>query len=1090
MLQYSSTTLYFTLAYTLFIIYGSLVPLDYHPIQFEKALQSFEKIRYLNLGAASRADWIANIILYIPLTFSFAAYFISKTRLLRIQTIVTSILILSFSITLAVTIEFYQQFFPPRTVSQNDLIAETMGSVIGLALWFGYGKKLRGLVTHIIQGGKNALLAGAILYILGYLFISFFPYDFITSYTELANKLAKGNDALFISNSCGGIVRCTSKLISEIALTIPLGILVSAVFKWHPQRLMAVILIGFVFGAIIESIQLFLISGIAQGLSIIMRMTGMALGEKLYKNLTIKNLSLHVYRIKKYIPFMLAPYLFLLASLNGWSLIDLQLTDNIAEQLNNINWLPFYYHYYSTESVALNSLLSIIIMYLPVGLGLWLWRYRPNNHKTNAEIKAGVYAVILCFIMETSKLFLASKHPDPTNLLISFFAAFIIYKLANLVVQWFQQPELSIKNTENITEITRDSQPYAPGEQAHSLQVITQGTPLAKIIALILIALLVWKIIDYPESSLLLTMGMLLYGLLLRYYPQFWLLAIPTLLPILNFSPWTGRFFFSEFDYLILLTLASGLWYGRYTSPFQHIKPSALFLFTIYSVFYLISLLKGLFPLQDIDANAFSNYHSHYNSIRVAKGFIWSILLLPMLIYNHHLYKNSTTWLGYGILSGLTATIFFTLVERYTFTGLFDYESDFRITATFYSMHTGGAHIDAYLILTLPFIFLLFNTSSHKLLKSIFALILFSGSLYSIMVTFSRGTYIALVFVAFTLIIGFCICYKQQLKSNWKQILWVPLLITATAVIATPILQGSFIQNRFKQAYQEAGFRSSHWKASYEMMDDDWLTLLTGMGLGSFPRAYLWRNLEAKAPATYRVEQEKQQTYLKLGSGAPLYIEQKINITANTRYKLTLDYRIYSIDSRLNIQICEKAIQHSFLCQGVPVIPKIMTTDWQHYEQTINTQNIGKNNRFTARPIKLILTNHQKNASIDVTNLSLNTSKQSNIIKNSDFSKGMDHWFFSADDHAPWRTENQWIQILFEQGWIGLILFSVLLSYVFIHLYQQLLKQDIYSVIIASSFIGFLVISIIDSPFDMPRIALLFYILLFTSLLPEKSETT
>ena len=653
--------LYFSFAYSLFIIYGSLVPLDYHPKPFEQAWLSFSQIRYLNLGAASRADWIANIILYIPLTFSLAACLIGKTKSL-FHSIFIGLLILCFSITLAVTIEFYQQFFPPRTVSQNDLIAETMGSVIGLTLWFSYGKKLLNLLTHLTIGGKNALLACASLYVIGYLFISFFPYDFTTSYPELEHKLAKGKDAFFISDSCGSMVRCTSKLISEIALAIPLGVLLSAVFKWHPQRLVAVMLIGFVFGVLIESIQLLLISGIAQGISIVTRIIGMALGEKLYTNLNIASLSLHAHRIKKYLPFLLAPYLLLLASLNGWSIINLQLSDNIAEQFNRINWLPFYYHYYTSEAVALNSLLSIVLMYLPIGLGLWLWTYSSNNNKTNAEIKAGGYAVILCFIMETSKLFLASKHPDPTNLLISFFAAFITYKLAGLIAQWFHEPESSIKNTENTAKVTIDPRPHTPDEQKHYPQAITQGTPLAKTIALMLIAVLLWKIIDYPESSLLLAGGILLYGLLLRYYPQFWLFAIPALLPVLNFSPWTGRFFFSEFDYLILLTLALGLWYGRYASPFKHIKPSALFLLVLYSFFYVISLLKGLFPLQDLDANAFSNYHSHYNSIRVAKGFIWSILLLPMLIHNSQHHKNSMTWLSYGILSGLTATIFFTSI--------------------------------------------------------------------------------------------------------------------------------------------------------------------------------------------------------------------------------------------------------------------------------------------------------------------------------------------------------------------------------------------------------------------------------------------
>jgi len=196
MYHYSSKILYFTLVYTLFIIYGSLVPLDYQSISFAEALHSFSQIQYLRLGAASRADWIANIVLYIPLTFSLAAIFIS-TEKTRLKIIFNSTIILICSITLATTIEFYQQFFPPRTVSQNDLIAETIGSVIGLVLWLSYGQRFTKLYSHIIQGGKNALLASSVIYGLSYLTLSFFPYDFVTSYQNYKTSSQMGQMHFF-----------------------------------------------------------------------------------------------------------------------------------------------------------------------------------------------------------------------------------------------------------------------------------------------------------------------------------------------------------------------------------------------------------------------------------------------------------------------------------------------------------------------------------------------------------------------------------------------------------------------------------------------------------------------------------------------------------------------------------------------------------------------------------------------------------------------------------------------------------------------------------------------------------------------------
>ena len=57
------SVLFATGLYLVFVIYGSLVPLVPTHLSFETALTHFKHMPYLNLGAASRADWIANIVL-------------------------------------------------------------------------------------------------------------------------------------------------------------------------------------------------------------------------------------------------------------------------------------------------------------------------------------------------------------------------------------------------------------------------------------------------------------------------------------------------------------------------------------------------------------------------------------------------------------------------------------------------------------------------------------------------------------------------------------------------------------------------------------------------------------------------------------------------------------------------------------------------------------------------------------------------------------------------------------------------------------------------------------------------------------------
>ena len=57
------------LAWTAFIVYGSLLPFDFQPVPLDRAWALFRQAPFLVLGVESRADWIANGVLYAPVGF-------------------------------------------------------------------------------------------------------------------------------------------------------------------------------------------------------------------------------------------------------------------------------------------------------------------------------------------------------------------------------------------------------------------------------------------------------------------------------------------------------------------------------------------------------------------------------------------------------------------------------------------------------------------------------------------------------------------------------------------------------------------------------------------------------------------------------------------------------------------------------------------------------------------------------------------------------------------------------------------------------------------------------------------------------------
>lgn len=248
------------------------------------------------------------------------------------------------------------------------------------------------------------------------------------------------------------------------------------------------------------------------------------------------------------------------------------------------------------------------------------------------------------------------------------------------------------------------------------------------------LGLIVFGLMHYPLNPFWLGFALLVYAAVIWRHPALWLFFIPAILPLANLSPWSGWLFFEELDLFVLATIAVGYWRLMPQKPVYGFSPVAAILLLLLAISYGVSAYIGVTPLQKLDANAFSNYLSHYNSLRILKPFVWALLLLPLL-------RRSPGGLFIpGLLTGLAAVSLAGIWERLAFTGLMDFASDYRITAPFPEMHTGGAALDAFLSLALPFaVFQLFQSRGWR---SGIAILLLAAASYTTLVTFSRGLYL------------------------------------------------------------------------------------------------------------------------------------------------------------------------------------------------------------------------------------------------------------------------------------------------------------------------------------------------------------
>ena len=1085
------------------IIYGSLIPFDFTPrLSLSEAWEYFLNTPYYQIGPGGRADWVANLLIYIP-----PAFFLCGSPSLRKpqgRSLLGAFIALLLCSIVAVGVEFTQLYFPPRTVSLNDLLAEFIGALLGIFFWYLFGKRLYAHWQAVYAGGPRAVQAAVIFYALAYLIICLFPYDFVVSLAELRAKFDSAGVAIWLANSgCDSGLRCLLKQLVEVLVTMPFGILLA--WLWgidKPTTLRRVLLTGFIIGVGIESIQLFEVSGISQGFSILTRTLGMGLGCWLLQRLQKQPLRISP-AVIRFVLILLVPfYLLLLARLNNWFNQSWSSWGLAQQQLATLNWLPFYYHYFTTETNALASLILVAGSYALLGLGIWLWRGMPGrlDHLLTPALLAGGCALLI----ETGKLFL-SLRPDPTNILIAILSATLTYAVAAWIRRWSKEADSYVislpipsagettvlrNNKTNLTGMVGSTAGKKPPAQADAA-VATPVPLLQQVFALLILAGAIYAIVHYPLHPSWLAAGLILYTVLLWYYPAAWLVAIPALLPTLDLTPWSGRFFLNEFDIVVLWTIALGWWRYPIAVGRSILIPGAVLIIGLVTTVQLLSILLGLFPLAPLDANAFSNYYSPYNSLRVSKGFWWALLLLPLLKSEVQRGTPVSRLFTVGMLAGLSATGMVILWERMIFSGLFNFDNDYRITALFSGMHTGDAFVDGYLITAFPFIMACF-LGWRGYFSKLLGVGLFALTLYGILVTFSRMNYLALGIIG--LVLGVRTLMMINRLRRYRTLFTVVLLILVAAAVTLPVLKGSYIQQRFATTATSWGERLDHWSMTLRMRSPDWITTLFGMGQGSFPRTYFWKNEKGIVPATYQYLNEDNNLFLQLGSGDSLYMGQRIQASVDVPYTLSMDLRSNRQGSDLTIPICEKSLLYSFNCTWLDVPIKSPPGQWQHYQITVRLKPPETVSRFalTRRPLALVLYNGQPDTLLDIDNIQLTAPDGLQLIKNGDFSAGQDYWLFTTDNHLPWHSKNLWVQILFESGWAGLTVFSILLAAVFTSLYRRFSSTDsVTALVLMASLSGFLVVGLFSSLFDEPRMTLLFFLLVWLALLnpPDAADS-
>ena len=220
------------------------------------------------------------------------------------------------------------------------------------------------------------------------------------SLAELAAKAHSDTWGWFraASSTSRGPVILVAKILAEILAVVPLGLMLArrnATRKLPATR--HAVLYGILLGLAIEAVQFFMFSGISQGASLLTRAAGIYGGARLWRQqMLLRDLHLHA-RSRRLIFSLSLFYLLALVAVNGFFDHSWHGVELAGKTLAETRFLPFYYHYYTTEQAALLSLLSVVMMYAPVGVLAWLCWWPPAM--------AFWAAALTATSIESSKLF-------------------------------------------------------------------------------------------------------------------------------------------------------------------------------------------------------------------------------------------------------------------------------------------------------------------------------------------------------------------------------------------------------------------------------------------------------------------------------------------------------------------------------------------------------------------------------------------------------------------------------------------------------------------------------------------------------------
>jgi hypothetical protein len=633
-------------------------------------------------------------------------------------------------------------------------------------------------------------------------------------------------------------------------------------------------------------------------------------------------------------------------------------------------------------------------------------------------------------------------------------------------------------------------------------------------------------------------------------WPDAWLPAAVAAVPVCSLALWTGWRATDELDLLLLAGLGAGhlrlAAHGTRRWPdvaqaatWRRIDVLALALWA-----WLLVGLARAWSDAALPAPVPEAATDFANSLRAAKSLTYALLALPLLrqaVLRAPVGAARSACVGVVLaLTGLSAGV---LWERAAFPGVLEFSAHYRTVGLFWEMHVGGAAIDAFLAVAMPFS-LWALVAARRPVPWLAAALLAQVLAYVCLTTFARGVYGA---VLGGLVVCGVLLWRQRVAAGrapagpglpgpalpgsallgsalpgpalpgpalpgpalaspasaspapavpgiaWKRRAGRALALLLVLEVAAMVVASGFLGERMDEAERDLYHRWSHWTRGVALLQTpaDWSI---GLGLGRLPARYAGAGPQGEFPGAARVLSDPAPAaagrFVRLfgpASRAELAgryaLTQQIEAVPGARYRLSLQVRAAQT-TRLLVYVCERHLLYQADCQVRRMLRLgRQGPGWQHVQLDLLGPALAGGPPWAPRLVSVGIAVAQPGTAVDLDDLRLTANGGPELLANGDFEQALDRWLPVVHRYfLPWHIDNLYLELLIERGVIGLLLYAALVAAAAWRLVFGAARSHPAAPYLAAALASGCALGLVSSVMDMPRVAFLFLLLTMLSL--------